>query len=179
MGFKIAPKSGNPTQPPPDSFCWDWDKRGGCVPNLRTTLSREIDQDPIGHKDTLTTVKELFRATGKTTSTQDNINKETRTYPTVPGIPAPPWAATSSPFSFEDASMCHKIGQDPTRRSQDTPRAPRRPRRSRKEAPRRPTWLPKPKKIFENPIPRCHPFLASFFGRFLFGFSSLLRPPNP
>ena len=27
-------------------------------------------------------------------------------------------------------------------------------------------------------MPRCHPFLAQFFDRFLFDFSSRLRPPN-
>ena len=42
-----------------------------------------------------------------------------------------------------------------------------------------PTWLPKSTKIDEKSMPRCLPILISFFGRFLMGFCSQLRPPEP
>ena len=42
-----------------------------------------------------------------------------------------------------------------------------------------PTWPPKPTKIKEKWVPRCLPMLTSFFDRFLLGFCSQLRPPEP
>ena len=42
-----------------------------------------------------------------------------------------------------------------------------------------PTCVPKSTKIDEKLMPRCLPILASFFDRFLIGFCSQLRPPEP
>ena len=42
-----------------------------------------------------------------------------------------------------------------------------------------PTCLPKSTKIDEKSMPRCLPMLTSFFDRFLMGFCSQLRPPEP
>ena len=56
---------------------------------------------------------------------------------------------------------------------------PKRAPRCRQEAPRRPTWLEKSRKINKKMMPKYHPFSASFFDRFLDDFCLQLRPPNP